>query len=102
VLVADLIELNTARGIGGATQTTAPHGKRGFVGGPQDTTPQQIGSDGGNFASLTARCSGFGRISLTRSTRRSLPTAVPKSAPVSQSSGNLEALPPHGGAALRR
>ena len=48
-MVADLIELNTANGIGGVTQTTAPHGKRGFVGGPQDSTPQQIGSEGANF-----------------------------------------------------
>jgi prepilin-type N-terminal cleavage/methylation domain-containing protein len=50
LLCCDLIEQNTANGIGGATQTSAPHGRRGFVGGPQNSTPQQIGSQGGNFA----------------------------------------------------
>ena len=48
LLVADLIELNTASAFSG-TQTTAPHGRHGFVRGPQNATPQQIGSDGGNF-----------------------------------------------------
>jgi prepilin-type N-terminal cleavage/methylation domain-containing protein len=50
VLCGDLIEKNTANAIGGATQTTAPHGRRGFVGGPQNSEPKEIGSQGGNFA----------------------------------------------------
>jgi prepilin-type N-terminal cleavage/methylation domain-containing protein/prepilin-type processing-associated H-X9-DG protein len=50
VLCCDLIEKNTANAIGGATQTTAPHGRRGFVGGPQDSEPKAIGSQGANFA----------------------------------------------------
>jgi prepilin-type N-terminal cleavage/methylation domain-containing protein/prepilin-type processing-associated H-X9-DG protein len=50
VLCSDLIEANTANGFGGDTQTTAPHGRRGLVGGPANSTPEQIGSQGGNFA----------------------------------------------------
>ena len=50
LLCSDLIETNTANGIGGITQTTAPHGRRGFVGGPQYTEPKTLGSQGGNFA----------------------------------------------------
>jgi len=48
VLCSDLIEFNTVSAISG-TQTTAPHGVRGFVGGPKDSTAKQIGSQGGNF-----------------------------------------------------
>jgi prepilin-type N-terminal cleavage/methylation domain-containing protein len=50
VLCSDLIEMNTATGIGGTTQSSAPHGSHGFVGGPPDTTPEKLGSQGGNFA----------------------------------------------------
>jgi prepilin-type N-terminal cleavage/methylation domain-containing protein/prepilin-type processing-associated H-X9-DG protein len=49
VLASDLIEKNTATGLNGSTQTSAPHGKAGFVGGPQNSTAKQIGSQGGNF-----------------------------------------------------
>jgi hypothetical protein len=49
VLCCDLIEKNTATGLAGTTQTSAPHGKNGFVGGPQNSTAKDIGSQGGNF-----------------------------------------------------
>jgi prepilin-type N-terminal cleavage/methylation domain-containing protein/prepilin-type processing-associated H-X9-DG protein len=49
VLASDLIEKNTATGLAGTTQTSAPHGRAGFVGGPQNSTAKEIGSQGGNF-----------------------------------------------------
>jgi type II secretory pathway pseudopilin PulG len=52
VLAADVIEQATANGLQSVRHTTAPHGKRGFVGSRIDTTPTpaEIGSQGGNFA----------------------------------------------------
>jgi prepilin-type N-terminal cleavage/methylation domain-containing protein/prepilin-type processing-associated H-X9-DG protein len=49
VLCCDLIEKNTVTGLAGVTQTSAPHGKNGFVGGPKNSTAKEIGSQGGNF-----------------------------------------------------
>jgi prepilin-type N-terminal cleavage/methylation domain-containing protein/prepilin-type processing-associated H-X9-DG protein len=49
VLCCDLIEKNTATGLAGDTQTSAPHGRSGFVGGPLNSTAKEIGSQGGNF-----------------------------------------------------
>ena len=49
IICSDLIEFDTLLGISGKTQTTVPHAKRGFAGGPVDTTAEQLGSQGGNF-----------------------------------------------------
>lgn len=49
VLVGDLIESGTANALG-VQATTAPHGRHGMVGGVGKPTPQQIKSEGGNFA----------------------------------------------------
>ena len=49
VLCSDLIEFDTLAGITGKTQTSVPHTKRGFAGGPTDTTAEQLHSQGGNF-----------------------------------------------------
>jgi prepilin-type N-terminal cleavage/methylation domain-containing protein/prepilin-type processing-associated H-X9-DG protein len=53
VLASDVIEKATATAYIGK-QTTAPHGKRGWVASPINTTPEPevIGSQGGNFAFL--------------------------------------------------
>jgi prepilin-type processing-associated H-X9-DG protein len=50
VLCCDLIEMNTASGLSGDTLSSVPHTRRGFAGGPVNTTPAQLKSDGGNFA----------------------------------------------------
>jgi prepilin-type N-terminal cleavage/methylation domain-containing protein/prepilin-type processing-associated H-X9-DG protein len=53
VLAADVIEKATSNAYAGK-QTTAPHGKRGWVASPTNTTPEpeEIGSQGGNIAYL--------------------------------------------------
>jgi prepilin-type N-terminal cleavage/methylation domain-containing protein/prepilin-type processing-associated H-X9-DG protein len=53
VLASDVIEKGTANAYLGK-QTTAPHGRRGWVASPSGTSPdpEEIGSQGGNFAFL--------------------------------------------------
>jgi prepilin-type N-terminal cleavage/methylation domain-containing protein/prepilin-type processing-associated H-X9-DG protein len=53
VLASDVIEKATATAYSGK-QTTAPHGRRGWVASPAGTSPDPdtIGSQGGNFAFL--------------------------------------------------
>lgn len=50
LLWSDAIEVGTLTGLVNVAQTSAPHGRHGFVGGPKTSTPQQLGSQGGNFA----------------------------------------------------
>jgi prepilin-type processing-associated H-X9-DG protein len=53
IIASDYIEQGTAKGLGGIPQTSASHGKYGFVGSTNKLplpVPSQIGSEGGNFA----------------------------------------------------
>ncbi|HZZ41783.1 MAG TPA: prepilin-type N-terminal cleavage/methylation domain-containing protein [Tepidisphaeraceae bacterium] len=50
LLASDVIEQNSTTTFGSVTGTTAPHGAHGPVGGPTNSTPMQLGSQGGNFA----------------------------------------------------
>lgn len=54
LVASDSIEQGTASGLGGKPQTTSSHGRRGFVGSPNNEVPvpNLIGSQGGNFAFL--------------------------------------------------
>lgn len=56
LVASDCIEQGTSGGLGNEPQTSAPHGKRGFVGSAGGAAniphPEKIGSIGGNFAFL--------------------------------------------------
>lgn len=69
IVASDLIEQGTSGGLGNGPQTSAPHGKRGFVGSMGGKSniphPEKIGSVGGNFAFLDGSVRWFNQRELS-------------------------------------